>query len=391
MPVKGITDRRRLPRVGKIHLGVRVTKPGTTIEYPQQTEYFVVKEEPSTSLDAVQAFREIYGEKPRELDVMFPVDDDSLFADVNLKMYTGSWGLTCRGDGETAMAKWDPAQDGPRPQRPDEDERPYPRAGTWANKSSQSWVYQTIPCLADRCPMQGEKPQCRTVQNLQFVLPRVRGIGVWQIDTGSWNSIQSVLSCIAMVKAVTGGRVRGIPLKLSLVPKQVTPSQAGSGAAVGVEHGGSVKTTTVQVMDLRLPDMTLEQMVLAASKLPEHALLPPPEPVDEEEPPDDTDAGVYVAAVAEMTGDAVNSNTKPVTSTTVDDQAPDGPAEYTPPPSGLVLTLGDLLNRCRAEFGYDKAAVLKVLKVAKPEEIAVPFQQAYELVRDVAASTQAGR
>src|SRR3972149_5435581 len=213
MPVKGITDRKRLPRVGRVRLGIKEVSQKSGAEYPKQVDYFVVKPDASTSADAALAFQDPYGDRPNELDIIFPVDDEALFADVNLKMYNRSWGLGCRGDAEWAMAKWDPAQDGPRPQPPEDDERPpdqYPQAGTWANTKSQSWVYRRIPCLAAQCPMQAsEKPQCRMVMNLQFMLPLVRGIGVWQISTGSWNSIRNVLDSIERVKAITGGRIRG--------------------------------------------------------------------------------------------------------------------------------------------------------------------------------------
>ena len=39
-PIKGLTEKRRLPRIGKIHLGIMAeTKKG--VPYPKAVDYFV--------------------------------------------------------------------------------------------------------------------------------------------------------------------------------------------------------------------------------------------------------------------------------------------------------------------------------------------------------------
>ena len=40
MPIKGLSEQRRLPRLGKIRLGVK-KKNQKGIEYPASTDYFV--------------------------------------------------------------------------------------------------------------------------------------------------------------------------------------------------------------------------------------------------------------------------------------------------------------------------------------------------------------
>jgi hypothetical protein len=79
-PIKGLTENRRLIRIGKIHLGIKVEKldsrtgepvyntRGEIITYPKATDYFVCPPE-------VQA---VYGEKPDRLDVIIPVEDDEI-------------------------------------------------------------------------------------------------------------------------------------------------------------------------------------------------------------------------------------------------------------------------------------------------------------------------
>src|SRR3990167_383766 len=92
--IKGLSERRRLPRLGKIRLGVMVQEPGKR-GYPKATDYFVVTPE-------VEA---VFGHEPKRLDVMFPVDDPALIFPQEYKLYKTA-GLWCAGDGERAK-RWD--------------------------------------------------------------------------------------------------------------------------------------------------------------------------------------------------------------------------------------------------------------------------------------------
>ena len=279
MGIKGLSDRRRLPRIGKIHLGVKAQSSKGT-EYPKAVDYFVVRPDDNTPEDAVAAFRAVYGEEPRELDIRFPTDDPADWADPWYRAYSRSYGLVCKGDGEVARAKWDAAATGLRPDGT-------ALKGGWATSSTKTWTWQEIPCAGADCPMQKTTPaRCKMVMNLQFLLWRVRGIGAWQIDTGSWNSIRNLQDGIELIKAATGGRVRGLPLKLRLSPNEVTPPE------------GDVKTKTVWVLDISLRDLTLAELLAEATKLGP-GLLPPP--VDDEKPPED----LFPEAVDEETGEVV--------------------------------------------------------------------------------------
>src|SRR4030042_4575992 len=104
-------------------------------------------------------------------------------------------GLVCKGDGETAMRMIDVAT-GELPV--------HDKAGTVR--------LNEIKCLAHDCPEYQAK-KCHEVMNLRFVLPEVPGLGVWQIDNGSKNSILNINSCAKVIKRAFG-RVSMIPLKL---------------------------------------------------------------------------------------------------------------------------------------------------------------------------------
>ena len=88
-PIPGVTDSHWLPRLGKIRLGKK--KQGQKGMYPVATDYFVCPDE----------VIKIYGETPRELDVMFPSEKMTLFAPAWYKAYSYSQGKICEGDGRS--------------------------------------------------------------------------------------------------------------------------------------------------------------------------------------------------------------------------------------------------------------------------------------------------
>jgi hypothetical protein len=205
MPIKNLSDKRRLPRLGKIHLGVKITNV-IGEEYPKATDYFVCPPE-------VQA---VFGEKPKELRIMVPVEDEEVWASQYYRCYSRSRGLVCKGDGETALRMVDM------------------KTGKLAGRNSKETELQETACYGQACP--DYEKRCREVMNLQFLLGEVPGLGVWQIDTSSVNSIRNINSAAEMIKSVCG-RISMIPLLLTLEPQEVQCT------------GGSRKT--VYVLNLR--------------------------------------------------------------------------------------------------------------------------------------------
>jgi len=198
--IKNLSDIRRLRRVGKIHLGVKETSARSGNPYPKAVDFFVVKPDESTPAPSAEAFKKVYGETPRELEVMFPVNQVNVFWDCFYKSYvrTATTGgkLICKGDGVSAN-----------------------------RLNMETGEFLEIPCPGpDDCEYaldkNGKPTACRRVGTLQFLLPKVGVLGVWQIDTGSFNGIVSLNSDIDMIRTVTGGRIAMIPLILRVVPKK---------------------------------------------------------------------------------------------------------------------------------------------------------------------------
>ena len=256
MPIKGVSERQRLPRLGKIHLGLQVPvmkdgKPvirnGEPVTRPKATDYFVFTEDRREELEA------IFGENPKSLDIIIPVADPDVWASQFYRCYSRTRGLVCRGDGETCDRLVDVD------------------TGDIAGRDTKDSVWQKgQPCAGRECPdYKDKKRQCRETMNLQFMLPDAPGLGIWQIDTGSINSIININSCAAMIKSVAG-RVHMIPLQLTLEP-------------IDVVNPDDHKKKKVHVLNLRC-ETKLRQVLELAARPANEALMPP---VADGDAPDD--------------------------------------------------------------------------------------------------------
>ena len=238
MPIKGRSEIRRVPRVGKIHLGIKA-KAENGNEYPRAVDYFVVKPDNSTSETAAKNFCNVYGDKPKAIKVAFPYDDPEVFFPQFFTSYTKGKGLFCKGDGYTATRNVD-------------------------GKLTE------ITCDTETCPIY-QAGKCKELARLQFFLPDVEGIGVWEIASTSFHTTVNVNSAIDMIRALTGGKIKMIPLTLRLVPKEVSP------------YG---ERKTVYVLDLQVDNIKLADFMKNIPFITA-AFTPEVEPVRIEEMPEE--------------------------------------------------------------------------------------------------------
>ncbi|MEL7562565.1 hypothetical protein [Dehalogenimonas sp. 4OHTPN] len=231
MPIKGVTGVIRLPRLGKIRLGLtRESSEG--FSYPVPTDYFVCPDE----------VKKVFGGRPTELSVMLPTEDPNQWASQYLRCYSAYRGLICRGDGETAVA------------------RVNTKTGQIATHEDLETELREIACAPKSCAHY-ETGRCKRVMNLQFLVPDCPGIGVYQLDTGSFHSIVNVNSSLDLIRRACG-RLSMIPLSLRLIEKEVD-----------VEG----KKKTVRVLSLTSPSTLAEIQKFAQMPPSEVLLLPPPD------------------------------------------------------------------------------------------------------------------
>ena len=247
MPIHGLTTQRRLPRLGKIRTGTKVVHQNGR-EYPRAVDHFVCPPE----------VQEVYGPEPKALDVILPIDSEELVASAWYKAYTGSRGLVCKGDGLNANRLIDASK---KEAEPGTGVLTGPIAGRDAKETE--WTLGIV-CPGRECEYYGSK-QCREVMSLQFLLPTVPGLGVWQLDTGSYHSIINIYSGLELIRGIFG-TVAMIPLTLSLEPMEVAP-------------GGQKKT--VYVLHLRNKG-TLAEIAAQQSRPLIASLMPAPDEGREE-------------------------------------------------------------------------------------------------------------
>lgn len=177
--IKDLSEIRRLPRLGKIRLGVKLISQRTKQEFPRETEYFIVPPEVA----------KVYGDRPTALEVMFPINDREAVFPQAYKWYGAMRGLKCVGNGVQAL-----------------------------RLREETREMEEIECNGHKCEhlVNGE---CQRIGHLMVILPRINMGGVYQIDVGSYHSIVDVNSGIDYVQALVG-RFAMIPLRLCRVPKE---------------------------------------------------------------------------------------------------------------------------------------------------------------------------
>jgi len=222
--VKGLSDRRRLPRLGIIRLGLKAKSKKTGNEYPTETEWFVCPEE----------VRKVFGEEPKELEVMIPINDLESVFPTAYKLYGSSRGLKCQGDGDRAYR---------------------------VNDETKEMKGVACPCQLL------EEGKCKQSANLMVMIPKVSVGGIYQIRTSSFNSIVDIQSGLDYVAALVG-RFAMIPLKLRRVKTETY-------------HDGKKQShyTLQIILDANI-DM-INTMRLDTSRILEHPRFALPAPKDE--------------------------------------------------------------------------------------------------------------
>jgi len=168
--INGLSERRRLPRLGVIRGGIKKKSAKTGKEYPVETPHFVCPDE----------VRAIFGNEPTELRIMFPINEPDAIFPQSLKWYGSSKGLKCHGDMKTAFR---------------------------FDETKKDWISMDCPCE------HLEDGSCKQSGILMFMIPEVSVGGIYQMRTGSYNSIVDLNSGIDYVTALLG-RFAMVPLVL---------------------------------------------------------------------------------------------------------------------------------------------------------------------------------
>ena len=245
----GFSQHRRVPRVGKIRLGIK-KKTTEGKEYPSETEHFVVPQEVAL----------IYGDTPTELDVMLPVEDTGICFPQKLAMYGKVRGLVCEGNGEQARR---------------------------LNEKTNEREPRACPCEHLRSDA-NPRGDCSPVAHLMVLLPKVGLGGIYQISTRSYNSVVDINSGIDYVRGLVG-RAALVPLKLRRVKRET-------------HHNGkkSIHYTMTLTLDANVEGINRlredSQRILSEARLE----IEGPAELDPRIDPVDIDEGEEIQAITEL-------------------------------------------------------------------------------------------
>lgn len=250
--IKKWAQSKKLPKLGTISLGIK----DETGRF-KAVDYFVVPNE----------VKEVYGETPRELDIMLPSDDIETVFPAYLKRYGGQAGLICWGDGEKAYLQEEYARSALAQKEYGitfKDGKFYRGDNEIAVKKGESkWDWLEILCSHENCPLY-KNGKCRERATLKVILYKVsRVLGVYHINTSSVYSYQNIMNAINLLSSMTGGRIGFIPLKLRVVPFEAHP----------VVEGKRIKSK-IPVMTLDL-EMSMENLMkmMRVSREPVKAIV----------------------------------------------------------------------------------------------------------------------
>jgi hypothetical protein len=257
--VATISDRPA--RIGKLKIGEKtLSKSGK--EIPTKLDYIKAVDGAGNT---IQVFHDVFGDRPTEFRAVFPSNDPIDFYWEAYRRYGSGTGLVCHGDGRQAIVE---------------------ETG------------ETIECPCGHAePTQRDgreyPPACKPVASLSLFLFDVPALGVFQIDTGSLNSIKNLRWFIQSLPGLTGGQYAGIPFKVKVEPFQAM-------------HDGKASVAYQWKLDL-LPGYRPMDLRMAAAQAVESFLLPPdlaPRPLLDEAKPEDLYVGLPAPAESSESGHA---------------------------------------------------------------------------------------
>jgi hypothetical protein len=210
-----------LAEIGKIKIGIKgkmiQSKGGKDFQPPQKLDHFRVVTM-SRGADGNylpnDEIHKLYGEKPTEIPIRLLFDDLELNFNCRYACYAGK-DLWCHGDGETFTRMTKAVSGTPEPEKcPCERQKPdYPGKG-------KCKINGVLSCIIDGAATVG---------------------GVYKFRTTGYNSTVGILSSLTLIKSITGGVLAGIPLSLTVAPKNVINPENGQNQTiyfVNVEYRG---------------------------------------------------------------------------------------------------------------------------------------------------------
>ncbi len=256
MTIKGLTDRNMaFPEIGQIRKGAAKVegenRPGKDLPY-----FRVIFDENEAKREAL--FRAKYGDKPDEINIVFPFDDiGSVWSDW-YEAYTAGR-MVARSDGEKFIYLVDV------------------RNGEIKVKNGLPWTEHTeIVGQYKSSNGKVENIKMKPTGRLRVVIPELQSFAYLMVHTTSLHDIINIGDQLRAIQAVHGGHIAGIPLVMRRRPKKVsTPNADGTRARrtkylISIEADPEwVKRKLMEMKNLALPGNGLSLLPTNPAQEPE--------------------------------------------------------------------------------------------------------------------------
>jgi hypothetical protein len=270
-----------MPRQGVLKMGEKRGNGSVSLDhFILPTE---VKANSQLSPEVVKSFHEVYGKEPKSLDIYFPSNDINEIMPIAYKRYGRasklcSSQLVVTPDGRQVHSGKASLLD------------PYKKEST------------IIECDPKTCQY---KDSCKLKADLYFLLPKVKGFGVWHISTGSFNGRQNIINKVNYIKSLTGGQIAMLPINLV----------AAKAKTVRKDELGNKKETLVNVVDINVDSLSVDELLGYANRARGQAMtfkMADDNRVDDEHDDSIDDGQDVVENHQEEPGDGVENSDSPV-------------------------------------------------------------------------------
>ena len=260
-----------LPERGKIKIGMkgeeRKSTKGAPYKLPTKLDHFLV-----TTLDRGtdgnflldKQIHDKLGADPKSIPVTLLWNDIAMNVQSRYASFSGAT-VWCSGDGEQADR-----QKGDGPER----------------------EMVACPCKRLDSDYTGTD-KCKINGVLSVLIEGAGGVGgIWKFRTTSFNTVDGLVGSMSFIKSITSGVLAGIPLNLTINPKNVlTPAGAATTIyVVGLEYAGTMeelrevgyqRALTQSKSDVRMADIEKEARGLLGAPEQEAAAVFPGEDTED--------------------------------------------------------------------------------------------------------------
>jgi hypothetical protein len=202
MGIRGLTDRGGgFAQIGNIRKGMTVEGKGG-VTRPTDLKYFRVEFDEMEQERAAK-FKQIYGDKPTEINILLPFNDLERVWDAWCEAYTAGR-MVARSDGEFFSYLVDP------------------KTGEQLVTNGVGKDGNPVPHKTELGVIGKTMVKCKPVGRLKVIVPELQSLAYLVVHTTSYIDIRNISEQLEGIKLLNNDQIVGIPLVLRRRPKKIS-------------------------------------------------------------------------------------------------------------------------------------------------------------------------